>query len=81
MIFTNLCNSEKKKQNQPIESLVDFVQQNNISYKMLKELNPWLRNRSLPNSSGKHIGSVYRKTDKKPNENYFGGSIVETGRY
>ena len=44
---------EKKEINQPIESLVDFAQQNNISYKMLKELNPWLRNRSLPNSSGK----------------------------
>jgi len=36
----------------PIESLVEFSQKNGINYKILKELNPWLRNSNLPNPNG-----------------------------
>ena len=39
-----------------IEDLADFAADNGMNYKMLKELNPWLRAGSLPNSSGK----IYR---------------------
>ncbi len=38
---------------QPIDNLVDFAQENNITYKMLKEYNPWLRSDRLPNATGK----------------------------
>ncbi len=37
----------------PIVSLADFADDNGMNYKMLKELNPWLRSGSLPNASGK----------------------------
>lgn len=37
----------------PIEDLVVFAGENNMSYRMLKELNPWLKASNLPNSSGK----------------------------
>ena len=37
----------------PIEDLADFALENGMNYKLLKELNPWLRSSSLPNSSGK----------------------------
>ena len=36
-----------------IEDLADFAILNGMNYKMLKELNPWLRSSQLPNSSGK----------------------------
>ncbi|RLD26228.1 MAG: lytic transglycosylase domain-containing protein [Bacteroidetes bacterium] len=36
----------------PIESLVNFSQENGINYKILKELNPWLRRSNLPNTKG-----------------------------
>lgn len=44
---------KKLEVSEPIESLAELAQAHQISYKMLKELNPWLRDRSLPNSSGK----------------------------
>lgn len=36
-----------------IPDLVTFAQENKISYKVLKEFNPWLRSDHLPNASGK----------------------------
>jgi len=37
----------------PINDLVVFAQQHRMNYRLLKELNPWLRSGTLPNSSGK----------------------------
>jgi len=39
--------------NETINDLVAFAQKNNISYKVLKEFNPWLRSDHLPNPTGK----------------------------
>lgn len=39
--------------NQTIPSLVNFAQENKITYKVLKYFNPWLRKKSLPNNSKK----------------------------
>jgi membrane-bound lytic murein transglycosylase D len=39
--------------NQTIPSLVNFAQENKITYKVLKYFNPWLRKESLPNNSKK----------------------------
>jgi membrane-bound lytic murein transglycosylase D len=36
-----------------VPDLVAFAQENKISYKLLKEFNPWLRSDHLPNPSGK----------------------------
>lgn len=36
-----------------ISNLVDFAQQHDLTYKEFKWLNPWLRDRELPNPSGK----------------------------
>lgn len=36
----------------PIENLVQFSLENGINYKILKELNPWLRKSNLPNPNG-----------------------------
>ena len=36
-----------------ISDLVDFAEKHNTNYKMLRELNPWLRGYELPNRSGK----------------------------
>lgn len=36
-----------------IGSLVEFAQEHNTNYKVLRELNPWLRTTYLPNRSGK----------------------------
>ncbi len=36
-----------------IENLADFANQHSINYKILKQLNPWLRQNTLPNSSRK----------------------------
>jgi membrane-bound lytic murein transglycosylase D len=36
-----------------ITYLVDFAKSKNINYKILKYLNPWLRDKSLPNKTGK----------------------------
>jgi len=38
---------------QPIQNLVTFSQENGINYKILKELNPWLRQAYLRNPKGK----------------------------
>jgi hypothetical protein len=38
---------------QPIPNLVDFAIDHNITYKLLKEFNPWLRSDKLLNSTGK----------------------------
>ncbi len=37
----------------PVESLIDFAEQNGISYASLKQANPWLRDTLLTNKSGK----------------------------
>lgn len=39
--------------NTSIENLTAFAKENNINYKILKIHNPWLRDKSLPNKSGK----------------------------
>lgn len=39
--------------NGPVPSWVDFAKSNGVSYKILKELNPWLRKASLTNSKRK----------------------------
>ncbi len=39
--------------NYPINSLVQFAMENRTTYKAIKILNPWLRDRSLPNKGGK----------------------------
>ncbi len=36
-----------------IENLTDFAKEHGISYRELKEFNPWLRDNKLPNKSGK----------------------------
>jgi membrane-bound lytic murein transglycosylase D len=36
-----------------VANLVDFAKSKNINYKILKYLNPWLRDKSLPNSTRK----------------------------
>ena len=38
---------------QSIEDLADFADKHQMNYKFIKELNPWLRSNTLPNSSGK----------------------------
>lgn len=37
----------------PIEDLALFARENGITYAQLKEFNPWLRSRKLPNKTGK----------------------------
>lgn len=39
--------------NTPIEDLALWAEEQGITYKQLKDFNPWLRDRSLPNKSGK----------------------------
>ncbi|MCX7745106.1 MAG: lytic transglycosylase domain-containing protein [Flavobacteriales bacterium] len=39
--------------NSSIPNLVEFAKSNGTTYKMLKELNPWLRSKQLRNASGK----------------------------
>jgi len=39
--------------NGPVENLVDFAQKNRVNYKILKELNPWLRQIYLHNKVNK----------------------------
>lgn len=39
--------------NMPIEDLAEFAKRHGITYAQLKEFNSWLRDRSLPNKSGK----------------------------
>jgi len=41
------------KVNSKVKSWVDFAKEQGINYKMLKELNPWLRTRSLSNPYGR----------------------------
>lgn len=46
--------------NQAIDDLVNFALEHKMNYRLLKELNPWLKAASLPNSSGKeyHIKTL-----------------------
>ncbi len=37
----------------PINNLTEFAKEHGISYRELKEFNPWLRDNKLPNASGK----------------------------
>jgi hypothetical protein len=61
-----------------ISDLVAYANENKISYKVLKEFNPWLRADHLPNSSGKtYIIKIpedpdlnYDKLNKKEDENF-----------
>ena len=39
--------------NNSIDNLSEFAKENNINYKVLKIHNPWLREKSLPNKTGK----------------------------
>lgn len=41
------------KVNTPIDDLATWAKEQGITYKQLKDFNPWLRGRSLPNKSGK----------------------------
>lgn len=54
--------------NSPIEDLPTWAKEQGTTYAMLREFNPWLRAKSLPNASGKTYtiriplkGSLYRK--------------------
>ena len=47
----------------PVESWADFAQENNTNYKILKKLNPWLREKNLMNKSGKEY-IIYVPTRK-----------------
>jgi membrane-bound lytic murein transglycosylase D len=49
-------NSEIIEVREPIPDLVEFAQTHHVTYRALKEFNPWLRSDKLPNKSGK----VYR---------------------
>jgi hypothetical protein len=44
---------EKIVSDRAISDLVAFAEENKMSYKLLKEYNPWLRSNVLPNPSGK----------------------------
>lgn len=54
-----------------IVNLVDFAKSNNINYKILKYLNPWLRDKSLPNKLRKKYKILLPADDfnLKPNLN------------
>ncbi len=54
-----------------INNLVDFSKAKNINYKILKYLNPWLRDKSLPNKLGKKYKILIPTADfnLKPNLN------------
>ena len=49
----NLRDYKEVKVNYPINNLVEFANTNNISYKELKQYNPWLRDTYLKNGSNK----------------------------
>jgi len=42
------------KMDSGIINLADFAKKNKVSYKMLKEFNPWLRDKKLNNKTGKN---------------------------
>ncbi len=48
-----MCETEVLTVDTTINNLVDFAQNKNTNYKILKLLNPWLRDYSLPNKSKK----------------------------
>lgn len=63
----------------PIEDLALFAKENGITYAQLKEFNPWLRSRKLPNKTGKSYNieipikeDLYYTTNKNKvyNENW-----------
>lgn len=56
---------EKKEINSGIKDLAEFAAKNNINYKMLKLMNPWLRQNQLTNKSRKQY------VLKIPNEDSF----------
>ncbi|MCB2220118.1 MAG: lytic transglycosylase domain-containing protein [Bacteroidetes bacterium] len=47
------ANLKKELVEQSIPSLVDYALEHHITYKLLKEYNPWLRSDKLPNSTSK----------------------------
>ncbi len=58
--------------NTPIESWADWADEHGISYQQLREANQWIRNKSLPNKTGKTYTvripvkeSLYRSTADK----------------
>ncbi|MFA6403305.1 MAG: hypothetical protein WCX31_17025 [Salinivirgaceae bacterium] len=50
----------------PIRSIPDFANQLGVNYKMLKELNPWLRDDKLTNSLRKKYQIKIVDTDFRP---------------
>ena len=57
---------------EPIDNLATFAKENGSNYKILKLLNPWLRAKKLPNSSGKTytIALPAENANLKPVEQY-----------
>lgn len=49
--------------NEPIEDLAVFAKNHGITYAQLKEFNSWLRDRSLPNKSGKRYKILIPEKD------------------
>ena len=48
-----LINTKTVEINGPVANFADFAAENGVSYKLLKDFNPWLRDNKLTNSSGK----------------------------
>jgi Soluble lytic murein transglycosylase and related regulatory proteins (some contain LysM/invasin domains) len=60
------------KVNEPIDDLASFANSYGINYRILKDFNPWLRDRSLPNKTGKeYVLQIPNKDDLYYNEKHF----------
>ena len=56
--------------NYEITDLAEFAKSQGITYAQLKDFNPWLRDRSLPNKSGKaYVFKIPLKEDLYYNNN------------
>ena len=49
----------------PIADLAEYAYDNGINYKILKQLNPWLRDTELPNSTGKTYNILFPKNSEQ----------------
>ena len=56
---------------EPVESWIDWAHKHKISYALLRELNPWIRNESLPNPQGK----TYKVNVPKANGSFTSGQL------
>lgn len=54
-------NTYKIKTNKPIQDLASFAKKHSTNYKILKILNPWLRDKNLPNYSKKEYEIILPK--------------------